>query len=791
MKVLLSWLHEFLPVTPLATEVVDALTSVGIEVAESRYLGAGFEKIVVAKIFSAEKHPNADRLSLCQVTDGKEEYEIVCGATNFKVGDLVALAHVGAKLPNGVTIKKSKIRGVISSGMLCSEAELGLSEESEGILILSPELELGSPVADVLGLNDWVLELELTPNRGDCLSIAGVAREVAAALNVRSKVSEPGGGGKDSGRIPASVTEASGAPRYILRHLDSLEVGPSPLWLQNRLKACGVRCINNVVDITNYVMLERGQPMHAFDQEKIQGTIEVRQAREGEALVCLDGEERVLNPSDLVITDERGPVAIAGVIGGAETSVTENTKSILLESAHFDPQSVRSTARRLGLHTDSSHRFERWVDPQGCWSFADRAIELLSKIAQAREVSSVDLRNNFKSSWKIHLRSTTLKRILGQELKDAGEYLSRLGLSIEKTQDDWTVDIPSRRPDLAREIDLVEEVARIHGYDRFDSTLPSTDVPVKVEDSFDKINKIRTFCRAYGLQEIRSYSFATEQDLESFSYNGVGSAVLLLNPLVTEEKFMRQSLIPPLLEAWASNRSRQVKGVKLFEVGRVYGLKEDWTDTPAKEELHFSAIFGGEVQAPQWYWKARSADFYDAKGFVEELAHYLRLRSIRFQAKKWPPFLHPGKACSVFYQGKSIGWMGELHPRLARRFEIEQTVILNLHLDPILDEAFSTPRFHPASSFPFVRRDLAFVVDKTKGADQILLEIQSLKEPLIKAIELFDVYVGKGIPKDHRSLAYTISFGSSERTLKDQEVNAAVDRIVKQLEAKLGARLRS
>ncbi|MFH1262099.1 MAG: phenylalanine--tRNA ligase subunit beta [Pseudomonadota bacterium] len=791
MKILLKWLHEFLPTQPSASDVANALTSVGLEVSSVKYLAEGFEKVIVAKIVEAQKHPNADRLTVCQVTDGGTTHEIVCGASNFKVGDRVALAQIGAKLPNGLAIKASKIRGVASAGMLCSEAELLFSTDSEGILILPADAPLGKPLAEVLGRDDWLLELELTPNRGDCLSITGIAREVAAALNLPPKAPSNLGEGPADTTLKAEVLEPEGSGRYVLRALESVKVGDSPSWMRQRLEVCGVRSITNVVDVTNYVTLERGQPLHAFDREKIVGTIRVRRAEEGEKIACLDGVERSLKPTDLVIADDHGPVAIAGVIGGARSAVSAETKSVLLESAHFHPKSVRLTAKRLNLHTESSHRFERWVDPASVWANSERAVELLSKTAGARASGGIDVRAKKYTPTKLRLYQREITRILGIDLKNAGECLARLGFAVEKHDQDWGVEVPTRRPDLEREIDLIEEVARIHGFDKIPSSLTPIDRAPIGNRVYDGIEAIRDFCRAAGFQETCGYSFADETELASFASPELGKPVLLSNPLVSEMTRMRQSLLPALLRVWLTNRNRQAKGVRLFEVGTVYGKGDSTNETPAKEDRRLAVLWGGDSLSGSWQKKSGPVDFFDAKGFVEGLAEQIGIRPISFRLGDLPSYFHPGQSARIFWRDRAVGTVGKLHPRLVRELDVGETAILELNLAPFLLSILETERFKPYSQFPVVVRDLSVVLKSDVAWGDVESQIQKLKEPLLKGLELFDLYEGKGIPEGSRSLAFSLYYGSDERTLTDAEVDAAVAKVVSQLDATFGAKLRS
>ena len=789
MKVALSWLHEFLPSKLSAKEVMDALVRVGIEVGSIENQAEGFDGVVVAKIESTDKHPNADKLTLCKVTDGSSQYDIVCGAKNMKAGDCVALAKIGAVLPGDFKIKKSKIRGETSEGMLCSGRELKISDEHEGILVFPGNAPLGQPVAEYLGRQDWVLELELTPNRGDCLSVIGVAREIAASLDVTAKIPQVSGEGPRDSNISVAIHASEGCPRYVLRHIDGLTCKPSPDEIRRKLMASGLRPINALVDITNYVLLEWGQPLHAFDQEKVVGSIQVRWAQAGEKMVGLDEVERSLTGEDLVIADDEGAIAIAGVMGGLRTAVGESTTSILLESAHFNPTCVRKTSRRLGLHTDASHRFERFVDPSATWKASDRAAELYENIAGGRVVGSVDMQVASFEIRKLSLRRSTIERILGEDVKKAGEYLARLGLSTQKQEASWMVEVPTRRPDLEREIDLIEEVARIHGYDQFQSLLPSLDTEPKANPRYEHLDEIRDRLCAQGMYEMAGYSFGAPERETLFTEGN--SAAKLQNPLTSDLSNMRRLLIPGMLEAWGLNRSRQRLGANLFEIGTVYDGAEKPQGTPLYESTHLGLVFGGETDEQRWHAPAESASFYHAKGVLESLADQLDWGPLTFSQEKLPSYMHPGRSASVNWRGKRIGCLGVLHPKIQRVFELKDvTVVAEIQLDDIVSEPQKTRKYKRLSPFPHLKRDLAFVLSNEISADQVLNEVRKLKDPLLKDIRLFDRYEGKGVEKGHRSLAYRLTFGSIERTLEDPEVETSVKAIVKHLENKLAAKLR-
>ncbi len=790
MKILLSWLHEMLPTKPSAEEVAKALTSVGVEVTDIQHLAKGFEKVSVARIESMRPHSNADRLTLCKVFEGSQTLDIVCGAKNMKEGDYVALAHEGAHLPNGLTIKKGKIRGENSEGMLCSESELGLSEESEGILILSKENLVGTALADVLGRNDWLLELEIGPNRGDCLSIMGVAREAAAALKITPKLPLAQGEGPKESSLRVNVLDRDGAPRFTIRALEGIKVKPSSDLIRRRLETCGIRSINNVVDVTNYVSLEWGQPEHAFDAAKIVGGLQVRRAKKGEKILCLDGEERVLADEDIVIADDEGPIGIAGVMGGARTAVSESTTSIWLETAHFSPSAIRQTSKRLNLHTEASHRFERSVDPAATWAASSRAVALLLQQAGGKEEGSVDIRAKPISPRHIVLRKETLRRITGVTIAEAGEPLSQIGLPVEKLEEGWKVEIPPRRPDLEREVDLVEEVARIYGYDKIPAAIPSLMSEPEGGSLFEQVDSIKNALSSAGLREVRGYSFVGEED-GGFALSSLGKRVRIENPLSSEMTFMRQSLFPSLLKAWNVSRSHQAKGARLYEIGHLYGAGEGMNDSPAKEELHLAAFVAGEMEGQEWYRKERTAQFFDLRGVMEFLADQLRWGGVSFGGDASFPELHPAQSAAILWRNHPIGRMGVLHPRLARTWDVGNVILLDLHLDPLLEGEIPKVRYKPLSPFPRVERDLAFILPKSTSAEKIPAEIQKLKDPLLRSVKLFDLYEGKGIPSGEKSLAYRLTFGLPDRTLTDAEIDASVKKMVDTITKSTGAKLRA
>jgi phenylalanyl-tRNA synthetase beta chain len=788
MKVLLSWLQEFFSETLTAQQVADALYRVGIEVESIEEMGKGLDKVVVAKIESTKPHPNADKLTLCKVFNGAETLDIVCGAKNFKVGDHVALAQIGAVLPGDFAIQKSKIRGETSLGMLCSADELGFEEKTDGIIILPEDSVPGTPLKTALNLDDAILYLSLTPNRGDCFSIYGVAIEVAAALDLNIKPAAKSLAMFQNIPMQVEIVDAEGCPQYSLQRIEGVNVGPSSTLIAQRLEKCGVRSVNNVVDLTNYMMLERGQPMHAFDADKVVGKIQIRSAEEGETVECLDDQTRSLKAGDLVIADEQGVIAIAGVMGGKRSSVTELTKNILLESALFHPRRVRTTSRRLNLISESSKRFERDVDPSTVTAVGMVTVQMIEDHAKGKLIGGVNFEPHKVPSVKIHLTNDNIEKILGMEIPNAGEYLSRLGFSLEKAGEGWNVEVPTRRPEIQREIDLIEEIARIHGYDNIPSRLPTLQIEPRVESTFSAVEQLRQKVIAMGFQEARTYSFTSQIWAETFT-DSTAPLIDVTNPLTPETSVMRNSILPGLLEVWNTNQSRQNLGVRIFEIGKTFGEGPQGV----KETLKLSVVWAGVAQDKTWYDnRTREYDYYDVKGFLETLFGEYRVPSYSFSSEKLPGFLNPSQSVRISMAKKPVGVMGVIHPSLLRTMKMEGPVcVLELELDLLLEMGNRKPKFQAFSSFPKVERDLAMVMKKSVKYKEILGEIDGLKLPILTQAYIFDRFEGKDIAKDSASLAFRFVFQALDRTLTDQDIETAMSQIQDRLKAKFEASHRS
>ncbi len=802
MKVSLNWLKDYVDIQMDLKDLVNLLTMAGLEVEEVSTVGEGFEKIIVAEIESIQKHPNADRLSLVKVKTGEENLSIVCGATNIREGQKVPLALVGAKLPNGMEIKRSKIRGITSEGMLCSEIELGLGEDASGIMILSSTLLVGSDLGEALGLKDVLLNLSITPNRPDCLCVIGVAREIAALTHQRlryPKISVPEGGEEIYQKTSVTLLDPDLCPRYVARLIEGVKIGPSPFWMKNRLEKVGIRSINNVVDVTNYVMMEYGQPLHAFDFELLEeGRIVVRRAKEGESFFTLDGVKRTLSKEMLVICDGVKPVAIAGVMGGLNSEIKEDTKVVLLESAYFSPMENRWTSKQLGLETEAAYRFGRGIDYGGCVTAANRASQLIQELAGGRIVEGViDAYPKLMKPNPIQLRRKRIHQILGKEIPSGKvkDYLK--GLELEVTEEEggnFIVHPPTFRRDLEREIDLIEEIARMDGYENIPTTLPQGS-PSGEERSKELLieKKAKDLLLHQGYHEVITYSFTSPASCDLISLppdDPRRKQIRILNPLTEDFSVMRTSLIPGLLEVARYNLSRKNLNLKLFELKKVF-LHQEGEKLP-REVKYLAGLAMGMDQDPHWATPPRPIDFYDLKGAIESLLEELQIIRVRFKRAEDVPYLHPGKASRIFVEEKEVGVLGEVHPDVLNHYGIQERVYLfEVDFEEIVRRVGEGRWFQPLPKFPEVFRDLSLVIHEEVEAEKIGEAIWGLKEPFIKEVRLFDVYQGPPIPKGKKGVSYRIRYQAPDRTLTDEEVNQFHERVILHLKEGLGAELRS
>ncbi|MFZ5649363.1 MAG: phenylalanine--tRNA ligase subunit beta [Bacillota bacterium] len=807
MRVSLKWLREYVDITVPAEELAERLTMAGLAVEAVEKPGAGIEKVYTGKILKIEPHPNADRLSVCQVTIGGDEViNIVTGATNVSEGHVVPVAVEGARLAGGLVIKKSKLRGVESRGMLCSGQELGLDtsimppEQAHGIMLLDPGTPLGIDVKEAIGLDDTILDLELTPNRGDCMSMVGVAREVAALLGGRLRmpetlVAESGRGIEGLARV--DIEDPGLCSRYVARLFRNVKVGPSPGWMQERLRAAGIRPISNLVDITNYVMMELGQPLHAFDYDTLkEGHIIVRRAREGELLVSLDGNERKLAEDMLVIADPGGPVAVAGVMGGLATEVTGNTVNVLLESAHFNPISIRRTSKALGLRSESSSRFEKGVDPTGCLRAADRAARLLLDMA-AGEVApgAVDNYAAKHIPRTVIIRPERVEHVLGVRVErpEIAGILTGLEFSAKESDGGLLVTVPAHRPDVSLEEDLIEEVARIYGYNRVPYTLPygaSTRGARTPEQSFQVA--VIDCLQSLGMSEVVTYSFTSPAVFDRAAVprdSMFRDAVRLQNPLSEEQSVMRTMMLPGLLEVLQRNASRRTTDLAVFELGKIF-LPSNTGPLPEEKPVLAAAAMGGSPSG--WNSQSQPYDFYYIKGVLEALLERAGVKGCNLERETGHSLFHPGRSARVTAGETLLGVIGELHPDVLENYDLpKRAVAMEVDFGALTHLAGKPRKYRPLPRFPGIERDLALVVPQDIAAGDIARVVRKHGGQYLQEIKLFDVYRGGQVKEGSQSLAFSLKFQAEDRTLTDQEVNGVVSAVAEALSGQFGAGLRS
>jgi phenylalanyl-tRNA synthetase beta chain len=807
MRISLKWLSQYVDL-PSPEELARGLTAVGLEVEAIERTGQGLAGVVVARVLSSERHPNAEKLSVTSIDGGSAPLQVVCGAKNYAVGDLVPLATVGTSLPGGLKIEKAKLRGVESFGMLCSARELGLDADAGGLLILPKDLKPGTPIAEALGLEDVLLEINVTPNRPDCLSHIGIAREVAALLGkpVRppaAAVQEVGAPAAQAVKVRIEAPER--CARYAARVIEGVRIGPSPAWLARRLEACGVRSISNVVDATNYVLLELGHPLHAFDLDKVAGAeIVVRTARPGERITTLDGKERTLEESDLLIADRERGSALAGVMGGGDSEISGGTTRVLLESAWFAPGTIRRTSRRQGLKSEASYRFERGADPGMVLPALDRCAALIAELAGgAVRPGVVDCLARPATPGQVRLRWHRPAELLGMEVprEEARRVLGGLGfLERQADGEGATWAVPSWRVDVSIEEDLVEELVRTRGYDAIPETLPPSAVRTPAEPPEARVvTRLREALEAAGFSEAVNFSFVAEPDLAPLRYevvtgdgSGRARAIALQNPISAELALMRTSLVPSLLRNAARNRAQRVDDVRLYEIARTYhpAPPQSQGDAPSSESMQVAGVLVGRRAPAGWTAGADDVDFYDAKAVVEAVLAGQGVVGARFEAGG-ETYHHPRHAASIKGAGdeERLGSFGELHPRVAKAFDLPRGVLIfELSLDALVRHGALVPRYHAIPSLPAAHRDLAVVVADAVTAEAVLAAVR--EEPLVEAATLFDVYRGAPIPAGKKNLALAIRYRAADRTLTDAEAEAAHQRIVARLAQRLGAELR-
>lgn len=792
MKFSENWLRSHVPTSVSRDELGAVLTAIGLEVEEVTALGVGLDHVVVARIVSAERHPEADRLQICQVDAGQGDHlQIVCGAPNARPGLVAPLAMIGAQIGE-LKIKPAKLRGVDSNGMLCSAKELGLDSDASGLFELPDDAPVGQTLVEYLGLPDASIEIKLTPNRADCFSIRGIAFDVAAAC-ASEVVPFDAAPVAAVGTRELTVDLAAGAeaPRYVGRVIEGINArAATPLWMAERLRRSGVRPVSLLVDITQYVMLELGQPMHAFDLGTLQGSIGVRRSRAGEALKLLDGRDAALDDSFLLITDADRPIALAGLMGGFDTRVTDDTTAVFLEAAHFAPAAIMGRGRKLGLHTDAGHRFERGVDPalpRTAIEYATRLVLDLAGGTPAPVTEAVRVAD-LPATATIGLRRARIARVLGIQIADADveRILRALGMDVVANADGWQVTAPSRRFDIAIEEDLIEELARIHGYEQIPTTLPggASRIAMPSETRLDDLS-VRRQLVARDLQETINYAFVDAGLLGQWQLHA--DAVALANPLSAELAVMRPSLLPGLVATLGRNAARQLGRVRLFELGRSFHPQAGQGTPAPLETQRVAAAVCGDADPQQWGLATRKVDFHDLKGDLESLAAASGA-VLTFQPSQ-RPYGHPARSAEVLREGVSLGWIGQIHPRLAKAMDIDVDVFaFELDLAPLA--ARQLPRATELSRFPSVRRDLAFLVPQAAAWADLEATLRRAVGPLLRQVTLFDRYVGQGVEPGFKSLAMGLILQDKSRTLTDRDVESVVAEAVSAMEREHHARIR-
>ncbi|KYL32746.1 phenylalanine--tRNA ligase subunit beta [Pseudoalteromonas agarivorans] len=794
MKFSEKWLREWVNPAIDTQALSEQLSMAGLEVDAVESAAAEFNGVVVGEVVECAQHPDADKLRVTKINVGGDELlDIVCGAPNCRQGIKVAVATVGAVLPGDFKIKKAKLRGQPSHGMLCAFVELGISEEGDGIMELPSDAPIGTDLREYLGLDDNIIDVDLTPNRGDCLGIKGLAREVGVLNSVDvNELQIPAVSGTIDDKVSIELVNADACPRYLGRVIKGVSLdAETPLWMVEKLRRSGIRSIDPVVDVTNYVLLELGHPMHAFDLNAIEGGIKVRNARADEELVLLDGNTAKLNESTLVIADDNKALAIAGVFGGEQSGVTEKTSDILLESAFFNPVAIAGQARSYGLHTDASHRYERGVDFTLQHDAMERATALLLDIVggEAGPVVEAVAADKLPKVTEVRLRRARLDRVIGHHIDDAKvtDILTRLGLDVKFENDSWSADIPSYRFDISIEEDLIEEVARVYGYNSIPNVAPTAKLKMTTHDeSTIALSKFRNTLVTRGYQEAITYSFV---DPKAQAIIHPQSAPLILpHPISIEMSAMRVSLMPGLLASVAYNQNRQQPRIRLFEHGLKF-ISDDSAENGLQQTPVIGGVITGLAHGEHWVEQKRNVDFYDLKGDVEALLAITNDTS-RFEIKaEQSDGLHPGQSAVIYVDGKKVGFFGALHPQVQKSLDINNaTFVFEIEMSAI--EKRNLPQAVGVSKFPSNRRDIAILVADSVNSGDILSTIEKVGGNQLVDLNLFDVYKGKGIEPNYKSLAIALTLQAVDRTLEEKDINLVVDNVVATLAEKFNASLR-
>ncbi|MFS0865213.1 phenylalanine--tRNA ligase subunit beta [Fredinandcohnia sp. 179-A 10B2 NHS] len=804
MFVSYKWLQDYVDLSGVsAEELAEKITRSGIEVEGVDVLGEGISGIVVGHVLECEQHPNADKLNKCLVDLGEAEpVQIICGAPNVAKGQKVVVAKVGAVLPGNFKIKKAKLRGEESNGMICSLQELGIEsklvskEYAEGIFVFPHDVEPGTDALQQLNLDDEVLELGLTPNRADCLSMLGVAYEVAAILGKDVKLPDPKvstDSEKASDYISVSVEASEDNPLYVARVVKDVKIGPSPLWLQTRLMAAGIRPHNNVVDITNYILLEYGQPLHAFDYDRLGSKeILVRRAKDGEKITTLDDAERTLTSDHLVITNGTEPVALAGVMGGANSEVVNDTTTVLIESAYFTGATIRKSSKDHGLRSEASARYEKGIDPNRTRDAADRAAALMAELAGGTVLEGVVVVDTYKNEpAKVSITLDRINKVLGTEItKDqVTSIFTNLKFGFDVDNDTFNVVVPTRRGDITIEEDLIEEVARLYGYDELPMTLPVGEShPGKLSDYQAKRRLVRRYLEGAGLYQSVTYSLTSAEKVKQYALEQ-GEPIQLAMPMSEERSQLRLSIIPHLLEVVSHNLARQIDSVATYEVGSVF-LSQPNSELPAEKE-HLAAAVTGLWLASTWQGEKKTVDFYVLKGILEGLFEQLGLETRTSFLQARVEGMHPGRTATIILDNKEIGFIGQVHPTVQKELDLTDTFVFELSLVDVLNASVEEIRYQPIPKYPSMTRDIALVVDKTVAAGDMKQVIVEAGGKLLRDVSIFDLYEGERMEPGKKSVAYSIRYFDSERTLTEEEVTKVHDKVLQAVAEKFNATLRS
>ena len=798
MLISLNWLKQYIDLDGIEiNEMENSLTMIGQEVEKIEIAGSNLENVVTAKIIEKEMHPDSDHLTVCKVDNGKEILQIVCGASNHKAGDKVVLAQIGAKLSEDFVIKKGKIRGKESCGMLCSEAELGIGSDKDGIIILPEDAPIGVPFKDYLGINDTVFELEITPNRPDCLSHIGIARELSAyygkelkypETEIKSEISE-----KTSDNVKVSIEDSNLSRRYVTRILKNVTVKESPKWLKERIEAVGLRSINNIVDVSNFILMEMNHPNHVFDLDKIEGNeIKVKSAVKGDKLVTLDEQERELEDGDIVICDSKKILALGGVMGGLDSEVTDNTKNILLEVAQFNPQNVRKTSRRLTLSSDSSYRFERGIDVEDSIKVINRLANLIQEVAGGEILNGyVDVYPVPHENKVAELNFERLNRFVGKVIprEKVIEILRNLEIDVKDNGETLTLTAPSYRGDLELEQDYFEEVIRMYGFDNIENILPRVDINKNSTlDTTKLTDRVKTICASIGLKEVINYSFIPKDALQKLKFTGVSEDKLIdiSNPITEDFVTMRPTLLYSLIKNAKDNMNRNVSNIRFFEVSRTFEKAEEL----AKEDIKVGIILAGENDKTLWNPKPVHYDFYDLKGIVEEIFSKLKFQSFSIKRSVQTEF-HPGRSADVFVGKEYIGSFGEIHPDVLENFGLDKKTVLVAEFNIELIKKYINKPFvyQGIVKYPAVPRDLALVMNENILVGDVLKTIEKIDKKVEK-VELFDIYQGIGVEPGKKSVAISILLRDDSKTLEEKEINDIIDKILAKMKKDYMAELR-